>query len=284
MFVDTLLNAHLLDIDPDGTPGFPGELDATTVGVRTDTGYRFGSFRGGPFIEPLATLSVLWADIDGFALGGNNVSFDDDANVRGRLGLRVGTTMQVWTGTLMEPFVIGSVWGNLSGDNQTLASGGTRFLVEDDLDDVWGEVSAGVNFFNPSASTAVFAKLDVTFATTWTASAARPVCASPGRVPIALRARYGWAYVVARTILPICSGSSMRRWAPAASARVKVESMMGLILPSAMSGQTLCSIALAKRAFASGVCARRVEPVRVSRRIIRRIRSISTLEPFRKAI
>ena len=28
---------------------------------------------------------------------------------------------------------------------------------------MWGEVSAGVNFFNPSASTAVFAKLDVTF-------------------------------------------------------------------------------------------------------------------------
>jgi autotransporter family porin len=28
---------------------------------------------------------------------------------------------------------------------------------------VWGEVSAGVNFFNPSAKTSVFAKLDVTF-------------------------------------------------------------------------------------------------------------------------
>ncbi|MGI8853976.1 MAG: hypothetical protein ACR2GC_11955 [Methyloceanibacter sp.] len=51
-----------------------------------------------------------------------------------------------------------------SGDNQaTLVSSGTTFRFEDDLDDVWGEVSAGVNFFNPSASTAVFAKLDVTF-------------------------------------------------------------------------------------------------------------------------
>ena len=28
---------------------------------------------------------------------------------------------------------------------------------------MWGEVSAGVNFFNPSATTAVFAKVDVTF-------------------------------------------------------------------------------------------------------------------------
>jgi hypothetical protein len=28
---------------------------------------------------------------------------------------------------------------------------------------VWGEVSVGANFFNPTASTSVFAKLDVTF-------------------------------------------------------------------------------------------------------------------------
>ena len=31
------------------------------------------------------------------------------------------------------------------------------------LDDVWGKVSAGANFFNPSANTSVFAQLDVTF-------------------------------------------------------------------------------------------------------------------------
>jgi hypothetical protein len=86
------------------------------------------------------------------------------AQCRGRLGLRVGTSMPVWNGTTMEPFVIGSLWGNLSNDNQaTLVSTGTSFHVEDNLQDAWGEVSAGVNFFNPSANTSVFAKLDVTF-------------------------------------------------------------------------------------------------------------------------
>jgi outer membrane autotransporter protein len=91
--------------------------------------------------------------------------FNAGANVRGRLGLRVGTSMQLWTGTTMEPFVIGSLWGNLSGDDNqaTLTSTGTSFILKDDLQDVWGEVSAGVNFFNPSANTSVFAKLDVTF-------------------------------------------------------------------------------------------------------------------------
>jgi outer membrane autotransporter protein len=164
LFVDTLVNVHLMEIDTGRALGFPSSLDATTVGVRTDSGYRFGSFNGGAFIEPLATIAVDWAEIDGFSLGGNKVSFDDDANVRGRLGLRVGTSMQLWTGSTMEPFVIGSLWGNLSNDNQaTLVSTGTTFILKDDLQDVWGEVSAGVNFFNPSANTSVFAKLDVTF-------------------------------------------------------------------------------------------------------------------------
>src|SRR5215831_12459368 len=70
----------------------------------------------------------------------------------------------------MEPFVIGSLWGNLSDDNKaTLVSTGTSFTLKDDLQDVRGEVSAGVNFFNPTS------------ARTSTASAAKPACASPGR-------------------------------------------------------------------------------------------------------
>jgi outer membrane autotransporter protein len=165
LFVDTLLNVHFLEIDANGTRGFPSSLDATTLGLRTDAGYRFGSFTGGAFIEPLATIAVTWADIDGFSLGGNTVSFDDDANVRGRLGLRAGTTMQAWTGVVMEPFVIASVWGNLSGDTNsaTLISSGTTFPLQDELDDVWGEVSAGVNFFNFGTGTTVFGKVDVAF-------------------------------------------------------------------------------------------------------------------------
>ena len=162
LFVDTLVNVHLMQIDT-RTLGFPNSMNATTVGVRTDSGYRFGSFHGGAFIEPLATISVTWADIDGFTHGGNKVSFNDDANVQGPLRLRVGTTTPLWTGLTAEPFVIGSLWGNLSDNKATLVSTGTTFQLEDKLQDVWGEVSAGVNFFNPSANTSVFAKVDVTF-------------------------------------------------------------------------------------------------------------------------
>jgi autotransporter family porin len=164
LFVDTLVKVDFLEFDTQGAPGLPGTLDATTWGFRTDAGYRFGGFRRGPFIEPLATIAVAWSEIDDFTLGGNAVKFNDEADVRGRLGLRVGTSREVWSGIVMEPFVIGSVWGHLSGDNKvTVTSLGTTFRLEDEPDDVWGVASAGVNFFSPGASTSLFAKLDVTF-------------------------------------------------------------------------------------------------------------------------
>ena len=163
LFVDTLLNVHIMEVDMSSDLGFPASLNDTNIGLRTDTGYRFGSFRGGAFIEPLATISVNWTELEGFSLGGNRVSFGDDPSVRGRLGLRVGTSVQAWKGATLEPFVIGSVWGNLGDNNEaTLVSSGTTFHLDDNLDDVWGEVSGGVNVFNASASTSVFAKVDVT--------------------------------------------------------------------------------------------------------------------------
>ena len=54
LFVDTLLDVHLLQVDT-RTLGIPNSLNATTVGLRSDSGFRFGSFGHGAFIEPLAT-------------------------------------------------------------------------------------------------------------------------------------------------------------------------------------------------------------------------------------
>ena len=93
LFVDNLVKADFLEFDTQGAPGLPGTLDATTWGFRTDAGYRFGGFRRGPFIEPLATIAVAWSEIDNFTLGGNAVKFNDEADVRGRLGLRVAPAM-----------------------------------------------------------------------------------------------------------------------------------------------------------------------------------------------
>jgi autotransporter family porin len=116
--------------------GLPSFLDATTAGVRTDTGYRFGSFHRGAFIEPLATISVTWADINGFSLGGNKASFNDDPNVQGRLGLRVATSPQLWPGITMEPFVIGRGACGATFPTTIRRLGGTTFHLEDNIQDV----------------------------------------------------------------------------------------------------------------------------------------------------
>jgi autotransporter family porin len=165
LFVDTLLKADFVEFDPNGALGLPGSFDSTAWGVRTDAGYRFGSFRRGLFFEPLATIAFNWVGVEDFVIGGNKVVLHDESVIRGRLGLRLGTSSEVWTGTLMEPFVIGSVWGNLGSDTNraTLTSSGTTLHFQDDLEEVWGVVSAGVNFFNFSANTTVFAKVDVIF-------------------------------------------------------------------------------------------------------------------------
>jgi autotransporter family porin len=165
LFVDTLLKADFVEFDSNGALGVPGSFNSTAWGVRTDAGYRFGSFRRGLFIEPLATIAFNWVDVEDFTVGGNKAILHDESVIRGRLGLRLGTSTEVWSGTLMEPFVIGSVWGNLGSDTNraTLTSNGTTFHFQDDLDETWGVVSAGVNFFNFAANTTVFAKLDVIF-------------------------------------------------------------------------------------------------------------------------
>jgi len=165
LFVDTLAKADFLTLDPRDVRGFPDSLDDNNVGGRVDAGYRFGGFRGGPFVEPLATIAFAYANVEGFTKDGNTVEFEDETNVRGRLGLRVGTSMATWEGATFEPFVIGSVWSTLGGTNSaTLTSLGTTFpTFSDESTDVWGEVSAGVNFFVPDKQTSVFAKVDVSF-------------------------------------------------------------------------------------------------------------------------
>jgi len=165
LFVDTLFKTIFAEVDPNDTRGFPNSLDHTAYGFRTDAGYRFGGMQPGPFIEPLATIAASWTQLDDFNVDGNAVDFDEDENVRGRVGLRMGTSSEVWEGTTMEPFIVGSLWGTLSGaHNATLTSTGRVFKFTDEPEDLWGVVSGGLNFFNPGAQTAVFAKIDYTFA------------------------------------------------------------------------------------------------------------------------
>jgi hypothetical protein len=182
-FVDTLVKVDLLEVDTEQAPGFPSSFDSTTWGVRTDTGYRFGGWRGGAFLEPLATIEVIWADIDDFTRGGNRIAFDDEANVRGRLGLRAGLSQALWSGITREPFVIASVWGNLDGDNQASLPRSARPSYSPTTFPKCGarlrSASTSSRRMRSPRSTPRPTSPSVT---TSTASPAKAACASPGRL------------------------------------------------------------------------------------------------------
>jgi outer membrane autotransporter protein len=163
LYIDNLLKATFTEFDGSANSGIPG-LDSTVWGFRSDGGYRFGAPRQGAFFEPQATIAAAWTDLDNFTLAGNSVTFGDETDVRGRLGLRVGTSRLTRDGGVIEPFVVGSLWGNLSGDNKaTVTSSGTSFGFTDKGDDVWGVLSGGLNLFAASGNSSAFAKVDYTF-------------------------------------------------------------------------------------------------------------------------
>ena len=163
LFVDTLVKDDILNINSNVSYGTPDSLSANNIGVRTDAGYRFGAFAGeGFFFEPLGTIAWVNSQIDDYTLGANHVNFEDGNSVRGRLGLRLGTSVQ-WGELTFEPFVIGSVWHEFEDGNKAIltSTGAVTFNLVDRLHGTWGEVSAGANLFNVGAGASGFAKVDV---------------------------------------------------------------------------------------------------------------------------
>jgi outer membrane autotransporter protein len=109
---------------------------------------------------------VVWSNAESFSYQDHRISFHEATDVRGRIGLRAGTSNPIWPEVTMQPFVVGSLWGNFSDDDNKVrfVSFNTVFpTYADEVPEVWGEVSLGVNFFNPSQLTSVFAKADLTF-------------------------------------------------------------------------------------------------------------------------
>jgi outer membrane autotransporter protein len=160
LFVDALFNAQFLKYDTNAT-GYD-DLDANNYGFRVDTGYRMDA--GSFFLEPMATLAYVRSDLDGYAGDGNDVSFDDGHNLRGRLAVRAGTSV-LTDNFRIEPFAIASLWGNLSGTPEArVVSGGETFTFDDSTSDVWGQVSLGMNVFSArNGNVSSFIKGDAVF-------------------------------------------------------------------------------------------------------------------------
>lgn len=125
--------------------------DLTSIGGVLDAGYR-AQLDGATFIEPGATLAYVNADVDDLAIFGHTAQFGDDDSLRGRLGVRLGTTL-VDMGTKYEPFVGVSAWQKFSADNSaSVVSNGVTLTANDDAEGTIGEVSLGLNIFDTTGS------------------------------------------------------------------------------------------------------------------------------------
>jgi|GEM_PF-6383185 len=147
-FVDAVGKVEFLQIDH--ATSYPWADSAETEGVSyggiIDAGYRaeFGAMR----IEPLASIAFTQTTIDAFELLGNDISYDDQTSVRGRVGLRVSGSFATEMGSI-EPFAEVSLWNEFAGENDvTLSGGATNLTLTDNVSGASAELKAGVEVFS----------------------------------------------------------------------------------------------------------------------------------------
>jgi hypothetical protein len=145
-FLDAKVMANIGNVDYSGSHAVKDSANVTSIGGVLDTGYRME--RGRYFIEPGATLAYVNTDIDRLAVYGTSVNFTDGDSLRGRLGVRLGMTVQDQQAKY-EPFLGVSGWYEFLGDNTTnVASGGYDLQATDNVTGAIGEVTGGVDVYS----------------------------------------------------------------------------------------------------------------------------------------
>lgn len=161
LFVDTTIKADFGKMDY-SSGGESASADYTSIGGVVDAGYRFTGGTGWYF-EPKATLAYVHTDFDNMETFGTDVEFDNGESLRGRLGGRVGTSIDR-NGILIEPYLEASVWNEFSGDyTASFVSNGFTLDPGFDADGVYGEVALGSSFINAGNGWSGFAKGAVAF-------------------------------------------------------------------------------------------------------------------------
>jgi hypothetical protein len=161
-FLDGKVVANLGSVDYNGSHSVKNSANVTSIGGVLDTGYRMNY--GAAFFEPGATLAYVNTDIDDLAIYGSSVGFSNGESLRGRLGLRLGTTI-VKEQAKYEPFIGVSAWYEFLGDNSANVTSGSYVLkAADDVSGAIGEVTGGVDVYSLAGDNfSAFVKGNVAF-------------------------------------------------------------------------------------------------------------------------
>ncbi len=161
LFVDGTFKVDFGSMDY-SSGGDSGSADYTSIGGVIDAGYRM-TMASGWYVEPKATLSYVSTDFDNIDVFGTDVEFNNGDSLRGRLGARLGTSLDR-NGTAVEPYIEASVWDEFDGDySASFFSNGAGFNPSFDSDGVYGEVALGASFANAGNGWSGFARGAVEF-------------------------------------------------------------------------------------------------------------------------
>ena len=166
-FIDAVLKADFLGLTYSAPALASVGNSLSTSGVQNyggilDGGYRFTIF-GKSFVEPLASLGYMSTHVGGLSLGGTQVAFGNNDNLRGRLGLRGGTMLFETEDYRVEGSATASYWQRLTGGAAaTLNSGvGAPLLtIADTQVTSYGEIGLGLNLFSNKTGWSGFVKTD----------------------------------------------------------------------------------------------------------------------------
>ncbi|MGH6726733.1 MAG: autotransporter domain-containing protein, partial [Pseudolabrys sp.] len=165
-FVDALLLADFLNITYNHSTLLTSTAGSVNnIGGHVDMGYRF-NMKNNWFWEPLATVDAVWTDFRKLDLPGValDLNTNDNENLRGRLGVRVGTSY-LNGGYRIEPSVTAGVWHAFAGDNSGMLTSGVYTLNLTDASShlTYGEVGAAVNVVELGSRWSGYVKGDVRF-------------------------------------------------------------------------------------------------------------------------
>jgi outer membrane autotransporter protein len=118
---------HILDVESRSQVGnFVADMDGSLYGGSLEAGFRIGGRR--VHIEPVAAISYVRSDLDGFGVRGTTVTFENDDGLRGSAGARIGTTFGVSGGATGNLYAGAHYVHEFSGrDEVVFASGTTTF-------------------------------------------------------------------------------------------------------------------------------------------------------------
>jgi hypothetical protein len=137
------LDTHL------GGLGNERHLNGNGYGGQAEVGFRFGG-KTGFFAEPVASIAYVRTDLDSLNVPGFSFGFDDRNGVRGKAGLRVGSTMEI-AGTPAQVYASGMAVHEFQGrDRVDLASGGQSLTFVNDRIGTYGQGTVGISIGSPN--------------------------------------------------------------------------------------------------------------------------------------